>query len=249
VTVVSAAPQDQWRLLDVQAHDTRLTQLAHRRRTLPEHAEVDRLESLLKTVADQLVAVRTVASDVTRELAKAEADVELVRQRAARDQGRLDSGLGSAKDLQAIQHELASLAQRKSVLEDAELEVMERLEAAQARVGEVEGERERLTAELAEVIARRDRLVADVEDEADRERQGRANAEAGLPKDLLALYEKVREQAGGIGAARLYQRRCEGCRLELNTTDINRIRAAADDTVIRCEECRRILVRTPDSGL
>lgn len=247
--MVSAAPQDQWRLLDVQAHDTRLTQLAHRRRTLPEHAEVDRLESLLKTVADQLVAVRTVASDVTRELAKAEADVELVRQRAARDQGRLDSGLGSAKDLQAIQHELESLAQRKSVLEDAELEVMERLEAAQARVGEVEGERERLTAELAEVIARRDRLVADVEDEADRERQGRANAAAGLPKDLFALYEKVREQAGGIGAARLYQRRCEGCRLELNTTDINRIRAAADDTVIRCEECRRILVRTPDSGL
>lgn len=247
--MVSAAPQDQWRLLDVQAHDTRLTQLAHRRRTLPEHAEVDKLESLLKTVADQLVAVRTVASDVTRELAKAEADVELVRQRAARDQGRLDSGLGSAKDLQAIQHELASLAQRKSVLEDAELEVMERLEAAQARVGEVEGERERLTAELAGVIARRDRLVADVEDEADRERQGRANAAAGLPKELLALYEKVREQAGGIGAARLYQRRCEGCRLELNTTDINRIRAAAADTVIRCEECRRILVRTPDSGL
>ena len=247
--MVSAAPQDQWRLLDVQAHDTRLTQLAHRQRTLPEHAEVDKLESRLKTVADQLVAVHTVASDVARELAKAEADVELVRQRAARDQGRLDSGLGSAKDLQAIQHELESLAKRKSVLEDAELEVMERLEAAQARVGEVEGERERLTAELAEVTARRDRLIADVDDEADRERQGRANAAAGLPKELLALYEKVREQAGGIGAARLYQRRCDGCRLELNTTDINRIRAAADDTVIRCEECRRILVRTPDSGL
>jgi hypothetical protein len=247
--VVSAAPQDQWRLLDVQAHDTRLTQLAHKRRTLPEHAEVDRIEGLLRSVADQLVAVRTVASDVARELVKAEADVELVRQRAARDQGRLDSGSGSAKDLQAIQHELESLAHRKAVLEDAELEVMERLEAAQARVGEVEGERGRLTAELAEVTARRDRLFAGLDDEAGREQQGRANAAAGLPKELLALYEKVREQAGGIGAARLYQRRCEGCRLELNTTDINRIRAAADDTVIRCEECRRILVRTPDSGL
>ena len=70
-----------------------------------------------------------------------------------------------------------------------------------------------------------------------------------MPGDLIALYEKVREQNGGVGAARLHQRRCEGCRLELNTIDIGRFRAAADDEVLRCEECRRILVRTPDSGL
>jgi hypothetical protein len=247
--VVTAVPQDQWRLLDLQAHDTRLTQLAHKRRTLPAHAEVDRLNGQLRQVADQLVAVRTVASDVARELTKAEADVELVRQRASRDRARLDSGHGSAKDLQAIQHELESLAQRQSALEDVELEVMERLEAVQARVAEVEGEQERLAAELAEATAHRDRLVTDVDDEANLEQQARANCAAGLPADLLALYEKVRESAGGVGAARLYQRRCEGCRLELNMTDINRIRAAADDTVVRCEECRRILVRTPDSGL
>jgi predicted nucleic acid-binding Zn-ribbon protein len=247
--VVTAAPQIQWRLLDVQAHDTRLAQLVHRRRTLPEHAQVERLNGQLRSIADRLVAARTVVSDVTRELAKAEADVEQVRQRAARNRVRLDSGQGSAKDLQAIQHELGSLAQRQSVLEDVELEVMERLETAQSRVGEVAGEQERLTGELAEVTARRDRLMADVDDEANLERQGRANAVAGLPGDLLALYEKVRESAGGVGAARLYQCRCEGCRLELNTTDLNRFRAAAADDVLRCEECRRILVRTPDSGL
>lgn len=247
--MVTAAPQDQWRLLDVQAHDTRLAQLAHRRRTLPEHAEVERVNGQLRLVADRLVAARTVASDASRDLTKAEADVEQVRQRAARNQARLDSGQGSAKDLQAIQHELESLAQRQSVLEDAELEVMERLEAAQARVEEVIAEQERLTGELDEVTARRDRLVAELDDEAGAERTARENAAAGLPADLLALYEKIRESSGGTGAARLYQRRCEGCRLELNTTDLNRIRDAAPDAVVRCEECRRILVRTPDSGL
>ncbi len=247
--MVTAAPQDQWRLLDVQAHDTRLAQLAHRRRTLPVHAELDRVNAQLKQIADQLVAVRTVTSDVTRELAKAEADVEQVRQRAARDRARLDAGQGSAKDLQAIQHELESLAQRQSVLEDAELEVMERLETAQARVTQVTAEQERLSAQLADVTAQRDRLLAEVDAESDSERTARENAAAGLPADLLALYEKVREAAGGVGAARLSQRRCEGCRLELNTTDLNRIRDAAPETVIRCEECRRILVRTPESGL
>jgi uncharacterized protein len=135
------------------------------------------------------------------------------------------------------------------VLEDAELEVMERLETAQARVAQVTAEQERLSAQLADVTAQRDRLLAEVDAESDSERTARENAAAGLPADLLALYEKVREAAGGVGAARLSQRRCEGCRLELNTTDLNRIRDAAPETVIRCEECRRILVRTPDSGL
>jgi predicted nucleic acid-binding Zn-ribbon protein len=247
--VVTAAPQDQWRLLDVQAHDTRLGQLAHRRRTLPEHAEVDRLNDRLRQVGDHLVATRTVASDVSRELAKAEADVEQVRQRAVRDRARLDAGRGSAKDLQAIQHELESLAQRQSALEDVELEVMERLETAQARVSEVEAAADQLSGQLAEVSARRDRLVAEVDGEAGAEQRARAAAAAGIPAELLGLYERMREQAGGIGAARLFQRRCEGCRLELNTTDLNRIRGAAENAVMRCEECGRILVRTPDSGL
>jgi predicted nucleic acid-binding Zn-ribbon protein len=247
--VVTAAPQDQWRLLDVQDHDTKLNQLAHRRRTLPEHARVAELEQRLRILGDQVVSARTVAGDIGRELAKAEADVELVRQRAARDRARLDVGQGSPKDLQALQHEVASLAQRQSVLEDAELEVMERLEAAEATVTERAAEQARLEAEVAEVVAARDAVVAGIDDEADGVRRARADAAAGIPADLLALYEKVREQAGGVGAARLRARRCEGCRIELTPVDIGRLRNAAEDDVLRCEECRRILIRTPESGL
>lgn len=247
--MVTAAPQDQWRLLDVQAHDTRLAQIAHRRRTLPELAEIEALTARQRAVADDLVAARTVASDIGRELAKAEADVEQVRQRAARDQARLDSGQGTSKDLVSLQNELASLAQRQGVLEDVELEVMERLEAAQARVAEIEAEAGRVAEELAAVTARRDAAFDELDTEAASETGERANAAAGVPGDLIALYEKVREQNGGVGAARIHQRRCEGCRLELNNIEIGRFRAAAEDEVLRCEECRRILVRTPDSGL
>lgn len=247
--MVTAAPQDQWRLLDVQAHDTRLAQLAHRRRTLPEHAEVERLTARLTAIGNELITARTAASDLEREVAKAEADVELVRQRAARNRSRLDSGQGTAKDLQAMQHELQTLAERQSVLEDAELEVMERAEAATARAAEVATEQDRVQAELAEVTAKRDEQLAALAEEETREGRDRAGAAEGLPADLIALYERIRQSAGGVGAARLYQRRCEGCRLELNTVDLGRLRTAAEDQVIRCEECGRILVRTPDSGL
>jgi uncharacterized protein len=247
--VVTAAPQDQWRLLDVQAHDTRIAQLAHRRRTLPEHAEVERLTQRRRSLADEIVVASTASSDLRREVARAEADVEQVRARATRNRARLDAGQGSAKDLQAMQHELGTLAERQSVLEDAELEVMERLEGAEARLAEVEAQARGVDSELEEVTRRRDAEVAHIDAEADAEQNARADAAAGVPGELLALYEKIRDGSGGVGAARLYQRRCEGCRLELTPIDIGRFRVAGEDAVLRCEECGRILVRTPDSGL
>jgi predicted nucleic acid-binding Zn-ribbon protein len=247
--VLTAAPQDQWRLLDVQAHDTRLAQLAHRGRTLPEHAEVERLAQRRRVLADELVVARTAASDLRRELAKAEADVEQVRARASRNRARLDAGQGTAKDLQALQHELGTLGDRQGVLEDAELEVMEGLETAEAQVGQVEAHEGEVDGELSEVERRRHEALARLDAEATAEQNARAAAAAGVPGELLALYEKIRDASGGVGAARLYQRRCEGCRLELTPTDLGRIRSAGEDAVLRCEECGRILVRTPDSGL
>ena len=71
----------------------------------------------------------------------------------------------------------------------------------------------------------------------------------GVQALLVALYEKIREQQGGVGAAELRQRRCGGCRLELNNVEINELRDADPDEVMRCDECRRILVRTAESGL
>lgn len=247
--MTSAPAADQARLLDVQALDTRLSQLTHRRRTLPEHTALTDLDARLRTVRDRLVAAQTIAADVARGLAKADADVEVVRQRAARDQARLDAGTGSAKDLQAIQHELASLARRQSDLEDVELEHMERADQAQAATTALEAERDELERQGAEVVARRDAAVAELDAEAATVTAERAGAAAGLDTGLVVLYEKVREAQGGVGAAALRSRRCEGCRLELNTTDLSRIRSAPADEVVRCEECRRILVRLPDSGL
>jgi len=247
--VVNAAPQDQWRLLDVQANDTKLAQLAHRRRTLPELAQIADLEARIASLDSRLVLARTKVGDCERAVAKAEADVEVVRSRARRNQQRLDAGQGAPKELQAMQHELESLAHRQSVLEDEELEVMETLETAQQDVAALEADRATALASLEEAAGRRDAAFGTID--ADRRAAGdaRSAAAAGLPADLLALYDRVAGANGGVGAARLHQRRCEGCRLELTAADIGRIRVAAPDTVIRCEECGRILIRTADSGL
>ena len=211
---MNAESARQLRLLDLQAIDTRLDQIAHARTHLPELAELADLQGKAGLIDDQLIRSRTELADVQREVAKAEADVQLVRDRAARDRARLDAGTGTAKDLQAIQHELVSLATRIEALEAARDEVLARLDGEAAEVG-----RPRTT-------------VVD---------------EVGA--DLVALYEKIRTSNAGTGAAALCQRRCGGCQLELNPVEIQRIRLAPSDEVLRCEECRRILVRTPESGL
>ncbi|GEB50211.1 hypothetical protein DEH18_07285 [Streptomyces sp. NHF165] len=247
---LNAAPADQIRLLDVQALDTRLTQLAHKRKTLPEHEEIQRLEADLAQLRDLLVAAQTEESDTAREQTKAEQDVDQVRQRAARDQKRLDSGaVTNPKDLENLQSEIASLAKRQGDLEDVVLEVMERREAAQGRAAELSERVDSVAAKVEDATARRDAAVAELDSEEAGVRKERETLAAAVPEALLTLYGKIREREGGVGAARLYQRRCEGCRLELNITELNEVREAPADAVVRCENCRRILVRTPESGL
>ncbi|MEU3963557.1 C4-type zinc ribbon domain-containing protein [Streptomyces buecherae] len=247
---MNAAPADQIRLLDVQALDVRLSQLAHKRASLPEHAEIETLSADLTQLRDLLVAAQTEESDTAREQTKAEQDVDQVRQRAARDQKRLDSGaVTSPKDLENLQSEIASLARRQGALEDVVLEIMERRESAQARAAELTERVAAVEAKTVDATARRDAATESLDAEIATATKEREVVAGSIPADLLKLYEKLRTQQGGVGAARLYQRRCEGCRLELNITEINEVKAAKPDEVVRCENCRRILVRTPESGL
>jgi predicted nucleic acid-binding Zn-ribbon protein len=203
----------------------------------------------LTNVETDLVNAQTAHGDVQRELVKSDQDVQLVRDRAARDQARLDSGQGSAKDLQALQHELVSLARRQSELEDVEIEVMERAETLSTAVTELEARRAEVVARLESLESEWEAAVKELDAEAAKVGAPRADIVAGVGEDLVALYEKVRASSGGVGAAELRQRRCGGCRLELNNVDIDRIRRAADDEIVRCEECRRIMIRTAESGL
>lgn len=245
---MKADPTSQQRLLDLQALDTKLSQLDHQLSSLPEHVELTGLQARAEDLESEVVRTTTARGDVQRELTKAEADVQLVRDRAARNQQRLDAGQGTAKDLQAIQHELESLARRQTVLEDEELEVMERAEELDAEVARAEQDRDAVAAKIAEVTASRDEKAGRIGAERDQVASGRDGIVAEVGAELVALYDKIRSVSGS-GAAALQQRRCGGCQLELNQVDLDRIRSAAADEVLRCEECRRILVRTAESGV
>ena len=246
---VKASPEAQQRLLELADLDTELSRLDHRRRILPEAAEAGRIEARDRELRDEITALQAGQHDLGREQAKAEADVDQVRTRVDRDRQRLDAGqVSSARELENLQSEIASLTRRQADLEEIVLDVMERQETAQARLESLNAERATLGAQLGEVVARRDILLGEIAEEAAKAQESRASVAAGEPADLMALYERLRAQHG-VGAAALRAGRCQGCHLSLNTVDLNNIRAAAPDEVLRCEECRRILVRTAESGL
>jgi len=246
---VKASPEAQQRLLELADLDAELNRLDHRRRSLPEAAEAERIEARDRELRDEIAGLEAQETDLAREQGKAEADVEQVRSRVGRDQGRLDAGqVSSARELENLQSEIVSLGRRQSDLEEIVLDVMERRETAQNRRDALAAERTALADQLGEVTARRDAALAEIAEEAGKAQDRRAAVAAEEPADLMALYEKMRAQHG-VGAAALRGGRCQGCHLSLNTVDLNRIRAADPDEVLRCEECRRILVRTPESGL
>jgi predicted nucleic acid-binding Zn-ribbon protein len=246
---VKADPEAQRRLLDLQGIDTALAQLAHRRRTLPEHAELEAIGRELTVLDDERVRAQTAVDDLDRDIARLERDIDQVRTRKDRDQARLTMGSGPARELTALEHEMVSLNRRQTELEDAELELMEQRETAQATLDDVVA---RLTAareRQAEVTARRDAALAEIGKEEQFKTEARKPLAADLPGDLVALYDRIRESSGGLGAALLRAGRCGGCRIELSGADLARVKAAAPDEVVRCEECRRIMVRTAESGL
>jgi hypothetical protein len=250
VATVKASPEAQLRLLQLADLDAELGRLEHRRKSLPEHAEVSSLEERDHALRDEITTLEAREGDLKREQAKADADVEQVRSRITRDRTRLDAGqVSSPRELENLQSEIESLLRRQSDLEDVELDVMERLDAAQARLKEAGAERVSVAADLQTVTERRDAAVAEIAGLAALAADRRAAVAAEEPADLLDLYERLRTQHGGVGAAALRRGQCQGCHLTLNAGDLSVIRAAAADDVVRCEECRRILVRTDESGL
>lgn len=238
------------KLLDLQEIDSKVAQLTHRRANLPQLKELATLNADRSGVLDRVRDARIAVDDLTTEQAKAESDVEQVRARRTRDRERMDSGqISNPKDLQRMTHELESLERRVASLEDAELEIMERLEQAQAVLTRAEEELAAVDRRVGDLQAERDAAWREIDAELEEVSSGRAAVAEGIPADLLALYERLRESKGGLGAALLRARECGGCRLGLDHAELARVKAAAPDEVVRCEECSRIMVRTNESGL
>lgn len=234
-------------LLKLAEVDAELSRLAHRGTHLPEQQAYEQAVAEQRAAADRVGALAVALEDVEAEVSKMESEVDAVRRREDRDRGLLDSGTVNPKQLEELQHELGTLERRQASLEDVLLEVMERREQIAADHAGQQAAAEALSRDVEVACRARDEAAADIEQARAGQDVRRGELVAELDADLVALYDGQR-RSGGIGAGLLQAGRCGACRIELDRGEIGRISAAADDEVLRCPECRAILVRPARSG-
>ena len=239
---MKASASDQRSVLDIQKFDQQSATLKNKAATLPELAEITSTTNKQNNVRDLRIAAETELSDVKRELARAEGDVEQIVTRIERDEKRLASGTGTPKELEQTQHELGTLGGRRSELEEVELEIMMRVDGIKERMATLTAEENELALVIADLNIRKENALAAIHTELEGIESDRKVTAQSVSAELLALYEKIRESSG-IGAAALAGNQCKGCNLTMNTIELQRISTLAEDEVARCEECRCILVR------
>jgi len=246
---VTATAAEQRKLLDIAGIDTKLIQLKHQQASLPELARAQDLEVELGSIELKIVAVETELADLIAVQAKAEEDVAQVTARIARDEARLADSATTAKELEGLQHELKTLASRLTELEDSELEVMQQVEDANSVLTELTSDQSRVSTELNLAQQELTAKIAQLDDETVGLRISREEQLKALPVELVELYEKIKSDRGEVGAVMLHRGACQGCHLAVDAAELVRIKALPEDTIVRCDECRRILVRTVESGL
>ena len=238
------APADQQRaLLQLQAHDSAIDRLEHRRGSLPEDARLVELADALAAV-DQLTAERQGGlATVQRDQSRLEHEIDMVTAKAGNEEARAVSGkVTSPKELTAIQEEVASLKRRQVTLEDELLELMEQRETLENELGELATRRQGFTAEQAEVTKARDAALVEIDRELEAERAAREALAPTVGEELRALYDQLRARHSGVGAAALVGNTCQGCRVSISPVELAAVRKQPPEQIKRCENCRRILV-------
>ena len=88
-----------------------------------------------------------------RESRRLEGDIDSLTRKAKAEEGRLyDGSVANPKELEAIQHEVASLRGRRSRLEDNLLELMEQKEGLDARASAAQAEVQEFRDRLTEIM-------------------------------------------------------------------------------------------------
>ena len=240
---MKATPEDQNLLIELQLVDSQITQAKVKLAGLPEIEQIAAIHTRLENTAVELSVVETELADVAIELRRSELDVEQVEDRMKKDDVRLNSGSASPKELEQLQHELVTLGKRKADLEDGELEILIKYDGVKFRVDELLSDQVGLKKLELELNVRLENSKTEINTSLGKLTAARSALTPQIDLALIAIYDKIRLSAHGVGAALLIGNKCDGCHLSINAIELERIKGLEGDEVIRCEECRRILVR------
>jgi predicted nucleic acid-binding Zn-ribbon protein len=235
-----ASLNDQRKLLALAALDVELARISNSRKQAQAETELEAASADTLRLSDLLIDARNAVGELEMELGRAEADLELVANRINKDK-QLLSSTSSSKDAQGIEHELSTLASRKSDLEDAQLQIMELLEQAQKTLDELHLSKQIADATLASLQERISSELAELSAQADKFLAERKSLLTSIDQELTAAYE--RKFSRGVAAGRLSGRDCGACRLSITATSFEELMALPSEELAECPNCQAFLVR------
>jgi len=229
------------RLLELQELDTAIDRLEARKRQLEEGKALSEVRTAMEESEGGLGELRLGVDAVVREQQRLEREIDSMTRKAEADEKRLyDGSIANVKEMEALQHEISSLKDRRSRSEDDLLEQMVRKDDLEARAGEaatvVQQARARLEEVGGEAVQELERIEAELADK----RAAREKLVPEFDNELLELYEDLRRQKRGVAVAALVDGVCQACHEKLSAMELDRLKHT--DGVKRCEYCRRIVV-------
>jgi len=245
----AADPTGEWMsrfdsLLALQGLDTRLDQERHHLTHLGEQVDLDAAVADLAELERGLAALAVQLSGIVTEQERLEVDAGNLQNRIDQiNRAMYDGSVVAHKDLEAMQVEISHLKERLSGIEDLELEQMELREPLEATVASSGAPLDAAKERVAHLGSVRDDVAEEVRVAIAALEADRVAASSEVDDALAAMYESLRTQHGGVGAAKLEGARCTGCHLSIPAGDLTAITRAAPDEVLLCPECNRILVR------
>jgi predicted nucleic acid-binding Zn-ribbon protein len=240
---MQASPDQQNLIFELQLLDNEIMQANTKLNSLPEIEQLLHIDKRIAAATEELATVKAEADQIALELRRGEVDVETVTDRIKKDEARLASGNATPKELEQLQHEVGTLRKRQEALEEIEFEIMVRSEAITARTNTLTTDLASLETLKAEINQRLTAASGEINTVITTKQSDRDAVGAKIEKPLLDLYEKIRSASGGVAASALVGNKCNGCNLSINAVEMERIKSLSKDELLRCEECRRILVR------
>ncbi len=228
--------------LALQDIDTATDVITHKRPRLPEVIAHQEATAALASLRSQMAAAQQRIDAALAAIEAAEHAAGDLTKKRTRLEAQLKTVI-APREAEALMHEIETINGHRGELDDQELTALEELAEGEAALQSMSDAVPLLEVVVAAAKAELDTVHAAVDAQVADLRQQRADVVEGLGQQSSELYERVRQQFGGVGVARLEGSHCSGCHMDLSPRELDIVKAVPADTLAECPQCGRIIVR------
>jgi predicted nucleic acid-binding Zn-ribbon protein len=224
-------------LFRLQMLDDETDALEKEKATIP--GGMEGIDAKLEEMEKAIQIIKGESLDLTKLRDEKENDLRAIGDQINKFQGQLYQ-VKTNREYESLQHEIDALKEKSSQVEDAILELLEKMEKLSATVAEEERKlsefRREGDREKTELSTREEELSDRIAIKYDERKRLVVN----LDDSLVARYDRIRERKAGLAVAAVQNGACGGCYRRIPPQEIQELKKM--QRIIACEGCGRIIV-------